>query len=346
MTIDEIAKRAGVSPATVSRVMNNSARVRENTREQVMRVIDEMQYVPNLAAKNLGAKSQSDNIGLFVPDLNNPYFSAIVKSVTNAADAYHYNIFLFNTDESPDREHRFLRTVREQNLRGVIMIPISGDDRESAEHLVQLDRNGTPVVLVDRRIGNDTFDGVFTNDEEDAIRAVNALIAAGHTRIATVAGPQRSTPGYARLRGFVRAMEHAKIPVPEEYIQVGTFKFDRAYEAVNTLLELPEPPTAIFTSNNFSTFGALQSIAEHGLVIGKDISLLGFDEMEQWQWYPWFQQHSIGLSLVERPVQLIAEDAMQLLQDRLSDAAVSTPVKRTLLLSNQIVLRGSEALHR
>jgi LacI family transcriptional regulator len=276
--------------------------------------------------------------------MDNPFFSAVVKGVTKAADEYHYNVFLFHTDDMPEREHRFLRTVREQDLRGIIMIPISGDDRETAERLLQLDREGTPVVLMDRRIGNDTFDGVFTNDEEDTMRAMKALISAGHTRIATVAGPQRSTPGYARLRGFIRAMEEAKLTVPDAYIQIGNFKFDRAYAAVNTLLALKEPRTAIFTANNFSTLGALQSISEHGLTVGTDISLLGFDEMQHWLWYPWLRYAGVGLSLVERPVQQMAEDAMQLLQDRLSDTENNTQVKRSLLLSNQVVLRGSETL--
>lgn len=342
MNINEIAKCAGVSPATVSRVMNSTAPVKAETRLRVLKVIQEQNYVPNLAAKNLSTQNTSDNIGLFVPDMDNPFFGAITKCVTQIADRYHYNVFLFNTDETPEREHRFLQTVKEQNLKGIIMIPLSGEDRETERYLLEIEHAHVPVVLIDRRIGNSSFDSVFTDDEEDSFRAVQALIRAGHRKIATIAGPQRSTPGFSRLQGYRRALSANGITVPAEYIREGNFKFQMAYEETNFLLNLPDPPTALFTANNFSTLGALQSITEHGLRVGTDLSILGFDEIERWQWYPWLMLSGTELSLVERPVNQMAEEAMGLLQDRITGAIQSSHARRRMVLSNDIMLRGSE----
>lgn len=342
MNIYEIAKCAGVSPATVSRVINGNAPVKAETRLRVLQVIQEQHYVPSQAAKILSTQNPSDNIGLFVPDMDNPFFSSIIKCVTQIADRYHYNVFLFNTDEMPEREHRFLQTVKGQNLKGIIMIPLSGEDMETERYLLEIEQAKVPVVLIDRRIGNSVFDSVFTDDEEDSYRAVQTLIRAGHRKIATIAGPQRSSPGASRLQGYRRAMAAQGIQVPEEYVRIGNFKYQMAYEQTNQLLELPDPPTAVFTSNNFSTLGALRSITEHELRVGTDIAILGFDEIERWQWYPWMMHSGTELSLVERPVRQMAEEAMGLLQDRITGEIKSTHARRKMVLSNDIVLRGSE----
>ena len=195
MTITEIAEIAGVSPATVSRVFNHSEMVSENTKQKVLKAIKEYDYIPNPSFGNLSLQRISNNIGLFVPDMDNPFFNSIVKGVTQIADKYRYNIVLFNTDELPDREHRFLQAVWELNLKGLIMIPISSNDEESEEHLHKLEEIGLSVVLVDRKIGNYLCDSVFTEDAADSLRAVEALIAAGHKKIATITGSLRSTPG-------------------------------------------------------------------------------------------------------------------------------------------------------
>lgn len=344
MTIMEIAELAGVSSATVSRVLNNSSHVREDTRNRVLSLIREYDYVPNPAARNLVSQNTSHTIGLFIPDMDNPFFTSIMKGVTRIADKYNYNITLFNTDETPEREHRFLRSVREQNLRGVIMIPLSSHDEESEADLRKLEHCGVPVVLVDRWIGSGAFDSVFTDDMEDSCRAVEALIAGGHTRIATITGVLRSRPGEERLKGYEKAMRNHGLEIRPEYVAEGNFKFDRAYEMTQKLLSLREPPTAIFTANNFSTLAALQAILERGLTVGKNISLIGFDEIARWQWYPLLQHTGVELSLVERPVMQMAEEAMELLESRIEQGPEPDKARRKLLLSNQLVLRGSERM--
>ncbi|MCI8662155.1 MAG: LacI family transcriptional regulator [Hungatella sp.] len=246
MTITEIAEIAGVSPATVSRVFNHSEMVSENTKQKVLKAIKEYDYIPNPSFGNLSLQRISNNIGLFVPDMDNPFFNSIVKGVTQIADKYRYNIVLFNTEELPDREHRFLQAVWELNLKGLIMIPISSNDEESEEHLHKLEEIGLPVVLVDRKIGNYLCDSVFTEDAADSLRAVEALIAAGHKKIATITGSLRSTPGEERLRGYEQAMARHQLKIPSGYVEEGNFKIRRGREAALRLLSLPDPPTAIF----------------------------------------------------------------------------------------------------
>lgn len=345
ISIAEVAKQAGVSPATVSRVLNSSATVKEETKERVLRVIRENNYTPNIAARNLSLQSSLNNIGVVIPDVDNPFFCSVLKGVTQTADKYRYNTLLFNTDETPEREHRFLQTVREQNLKGIIMIPISERDSVTQEYLTDLEASGVPVVLVDRRIGDTDFDGVFTEDEQDSFRAVEALIHAGHTRIATIAGPQRSTPGHVRLQGYKRALETNQLEVRDAYIEIGDFKFQSAYEAAKRLMELPNPPTAIFTANNFSTLAALQCMTELGYTVGKDISLIGFDELQSWMRYSPLL-NGVDLSLVERPVEQMAAEAVELLQDRIMREKQEYTAKKRLVLSNRLVLRGSERLSK
>lgn len=347
MNIAEVAHKAGVSPATVSRVLNHTATVKEETRNRVLQVIEENRYTPNIAAKNLSQQSTLNNIGIVIPDVDNPFFCFVLKGVTREADRYGYNVLLFNTDENPEREHRFLQTVREQNLKGIIMIPLSEEDEVSLKCLKELETCGVPVVLVDRKIGNRDFSGVFTDDEDDAFRAVEVLIRAGHRKIATIAGPQRSTPGRVRLNGYKRAMEAAGLEILAGYVEYGDFKFQDSYHAANRLLDLKESPTAIFTANNFATLAALRSIAERGLVLGQDISVLGFDEIAGWMSYSPLFHSDVQLSLVERPVEQIAREAMELLQRRITDGgSEDAPVKKSIILGNQIVLRGSEKLRR
>lgn len=345
MNIAEVARKAGVSPATVSRVINHTAAVREETRQRVLQVIEENRYTPNIAAKNLSQQNTLNNIGIVIPDVDNPFFCFVLKGVTQEADRYGYHVLLFNTDEDPEREHRFLQTVREQNLKGIIMIPLSEEDEISLKYLKELEICGVPVVLVDRKIGNREFSGVFTDDEEDAYRAVEVLIQAGHRRIATIAGPQRSTSGRARFHGYKKAMESAGLEIPAGYAEYGEFKFQDSYHAANRLLDLKERPTAIFTANNFATLAALTGMAERGLVLGHDMSILGFDEIQEWMGYSLMLHSQVPLSLVERPVGQLAKEAMELLQRRIAEGDTGgAAVKKQIILGNQIVLRGSERL--
>lgn len=347
LSIKTIAELAGVSTATVSRVINRTAEVREDTRNRVLKVIAEQQYKPNQFARGLSNNTKPNNIALLVPDVANPFFTDVLKGITQRADQLGYNVFLFVTDETPEREHRFLESMRQQMIQGIIMVPVSEHDVTTEYLLLELSRSGIPLVLLDRCIGdNQQFDGVFTDDDYAAEQVTNILIAEGHTKIATISGPARSASGQARYIGYSRALQNHGLPVLKEYNVSGEFRFEQGYEAAETLMNLANRPTAIFSTNNMSTIGALSYFADHDIEVGKDVSIIGFDELENCLMISPRQKQIQRLSFVERPVKAMAAEAVELLQRHiLYPVCKDQPyINRRVVLHNQIVLRGSEKL--
>lgn len=335
MNIKEIAKRAGVSSATISRVLNNSGYVKEETRQKVLEAVKECNYVPSAIARNLSTQDNK-SIGAIIPDIENEFFSKMISGISEVADAYRYNIVFLGTNETLEKEHEFLDVVRSQRLKGVIITPISESDRYTRESLLNLEESGVPVVLVDRDVRGAQFDGVFVDNQGGAYQGVMELIRAGHKKIAIISGPETSKPGKDRLAGFLQAMQDSGLDVPETYIACGDFKIAKAYECAKKLLELPEPPTAIFTSNNLSTLGCLKYMTESGLQPGRDISLLGFDDIEA------LKIIDYRLSAIDRDARQQGREAMRLLMECFEDSGSRQRGKR-IIVPYQVILRGSES---
>ena len=332
--IYEIAKEAGVSIATVSRVINNHGSVSEKSRKKVNDVIARRNYVPNGNARSLST-SKSMTIGVVVPDINNPFFSQLLQGITRAADEQGFHIVLFNTDEDPQREHQILLSMREQRLRGIIATPVAESDLVTIERLTEFEGLGIPVVLLDRQVKNAAFDRVLTNDEQGVFRAVSELIRLGHKRIAIITGPDNSLPGRERLAGYLHAMKEHGLPLVPELIRKGDFMSKRAYQETLAVMALPSPPTAIFSSNNMTTYGCLRAFNELGLRIGADISLIGFDDIDALSWLGY------KLSVVNRAVAEMGEPARRLLLHRFAKEKGSENGKTTFF-PTELILRGSE----
>lgn len=332
--IYEIARDAGVSIATVSRVINNSGSVSEKSRKKVNDAIRRLNYVPNGNARSLST-STSNAIGVIIPDINNPFFSLLLQGITMAADEQGFHIFLFNTDEDSEREHQILLSIREHRLRGIIITPVSESDTVTIERLLDFENLGIPVVLLDRELDSNVFDRVVTDDECGVNKAVSELIRVGHERIAIIKGPSDSRPGHERFSGYRQAMENHGLPLLPELIREGDFKVKRAYEQTVALLSLPEPPTAIFSSNNMTTYGCLRAFNELGLNVGEDVSLIGFDDIDALGWlnYP--------VSVVSRDVPQMGEQAMRLLMQRF-DTPKEKQEGQRYCLPTELILRGSE----
>lgn len=332
--IYEIAREAGVSIATVSRVINDSDSVSEKSRKKVQEAIRKLNYVPNGNARSLST-STSTAIGVVIPDINNPFFSQLLQGITQAADEQGYHIFLFNTDENTEREHQILKSMREHRLSGIIATPVSEVDVLSEEYLLGFEKLGIPVVLLDREFDNDVFDRVVTDDERGVYEAVCELIRLGHRRIAIITGPGDSRPGHERLNGYVRAMKTHGLPLLPELIRAGDFKVTRAYEQTKALLALPEPPTAVFSSNNMTTFGCLRAFSELGVRVGEEMALIGFDDIDALNWL------NFPVSVVSRDVAQMGEQAMRLLLSRFDTERETQKGKRNCL-PTELILRGSE----
>lgn len=336
--IYEIAREAGVSIATVSRVINHSSAVSEKSRKRVAEAIEKLNYVPNGTARSLST-STSTAIGVVIPDINNPFFSLLLEGITRAADEEGYHIFLFNTGEQKEREHQILHSIREHRLRGIIVTPVSETDTETIGQLGSFEDRGIPVVLLDRELKSERFDRVVSADEQGAFRAVSQLISVGHRRIAIITGPEDSRPGRERLLGYRRALAAHGIAQEQALIRQGDFMVNEAYAQTKRLCALEEPPTAIFASNNMTTYGCLRAFNELGLVTGRDIALIGFDDIDALSWlnYP--------VSVVNRDVPAMGEEAMRLLLSRFGEKDPG-PGGQRLSLPTELILRGSELCTR
>ena len=334
MNIREIAKCIGVSSTTVSRVLNNSGYVKEETRRKVLEAVQEYNYVPSAIARNLSIQDNK-SIGAIIPDIENEFFSKMISGISEVADDYQYNIVFLGTNETQSKEHDFLNVVQSQRLKGVIITPISENDAYTKNRLLKLEESGIPVVLVDRDLRGARFDGVFVDNQGGAYEGVMELIKAGHEKIAIICGPETSKPGKDRRQGFLMAMEDSGLPIPEEYIACGDFKIDKAYECAKKLLELPDPPTAIFTSNNQSTLGCLKYLTEVGLRLGQDISVLGFDDIDA------LKMIDYKISVIDRDARQQGREAMKLLLECFGDSKKRQRGKR-IIVPYQVILRGSE----
>ncbi len=335
MNIYDIAKLANVSPATVSRVINNRGNVKEDTANKIKKIIENTGYIPSATARNLSV-GVSKNIAFIVPDIENPFFSKILHGISDRASYYNYNVFMFGSDENIEKEHRILKSLSSDMILGILVIPVSHDDMITAQYLKEFEEKGIPVVLIDRDIRNCSFHGVFSEDEDGAYQAVKCLIEEGHKDIAIITGPTTSRPGLNRLMGYQRALQEHGIPLREEYMVSGEFKLEESYHAAKKLFALNHVPTAIFTSNNLTTIGVLQFIRESGLKLVRDISLIGFDDID------YLNLLNIKVSIVDRPIYDMGYQAMDLLQNNYLKRDENRLITQRISAKTWLVKRGSE----
>ncbi len=338
LTIRDIAKIANVSPATVSRVINDSGYVKRETRDCVENIIKENGYVPNLLARSL-SKNVTDTIGVVVPDINNPFFGEVIKGITLTAEKHNLNILLCDTNECEKSERRYLEILKGQKLKGIIITPTSDANEFNAEYLQFMENMGIPIVLVDRDVKHSKFGGVFIDNVAGAFEAVQALIKNDHRRIAVIAGPKTSKPGRDRLRGYKQALEDYGLPFDEKLVFYGDFKLQSGYEITKKIFDLNPIPTAVFSSNNMMTLGCIKYLEEHGKEIGEDISLIGFDEIEI------LNILNIKISVIDRPTFDMGEIAIKILLEKLENNTDSDNVQRMTLMP-KLILRGSERLKK
>lgn len=336
MNIKDIAKLAGVSTATVSRVINNSGYVKEETKKRITDIIKENDYVPNAIARSL-CMQNTFNIGVIVPDISNEFFAEVIRGITETVEENALNVLLFNTDEQESREHSYLKIAESERLKGIIIAPVSAKDKVSRKELLRLEKAGVPIVLLDRDMEGVELDGVFADNFHGAYDGVKALIQEGHEKIAIITGSVTSLPGRERLRGYKEALKSFEIPIREEYIVSGDFKIDKAYVSTKELLSLDEKPTAIFTVNNLTSLGCLKYITEQGLIPGKDIAVLGYDGITT------LNAIAYPFSAVERDARRQGREAVRLLLQKLT-AGNENGMKqvRKVVIPYKIQLRGSE----
>jgi LacI family transcriptional regulator len=253
-SIVDVATRAGVSTATVSRVLNGKT-VRADLAEAVLRAAEELQYSPNRAARSLRLR-HSEVIALILPDIENPFFTSLARGVEDAAQRAGLSVVLCNTDDDPEKESRYLRIADSENMAGVILAPASTEP-----DLGRLVDRGTAIVVVDREAGADV-DHVVFDSHALGHQATEKLIRAGYTRIACVTGPASTSTAVERATGWRDALADAGLPTDENLLVYANFRVDGGRAAMSSLLALPEPPDAVLATNNLVGVGVLQVVAE------------------------------------------------------------------------------------
>ncbi|HWE09976.1 MAG TPA: LacI family DNA-binding transcriptional regulator [Solirubrobacteraceae bacterium] len=298
-----MAQRAGVSPATVSRVLNGSATVGEAKRQLVLAAIEELGYRPNRLASNL-RRRQAEMIGVVVSDIENPHFTQMVRAVEDAAYLRGYRVLLCNTDEDPAKQRDYLRVLTAERVAGVILSPTDSDAFEIADLL----DHGVSVVAFDRSVPDRRADVVVVHNVAGARRGAEHLLECGHVHVGFVGGLAGVQTADERLDGYREAVTAAGL---EAMVADGGFRAEGARHAAAALVDAGA--TALLVANNLMTIGALQAIRERGLRIPDDVAIVSFDDP------PWAELTDPPLTTLAQPVRQMAGAAVELLLDRISD---------------------------
>jgi LacI family transcriptional regulator len=330
VTIQDVATDAGVSAMTVSRVINDSPRVRADTRERVEASIARLGYVPNRLARGL-IQRKTHAFGVIVPDVANPFFTLVVRGVEQVAWRAGYHVILCDTQGQLERERGYLEDMVAFQVEGVLIAPV-GD--RSRPQLRLLTRNNVPFVLIDRSIGSFDADLVQGDSVAGARRLVEHLVELGHRRIGMVTETAEVSTARDRVRGYREALEQAGIePDPELVVESSAIDPDAAGEATRQLLALPDPPTAIFAVNNIAVVGVVEAARREGLEIPGDLALVCFDDIEHVsRLYPF-------LTVMAQPAETYGTIATQLLLDRLGGRIAQR--RRIVVLPPDFIVRKS-----
>lgn len=329
-TIRDVARVAGVSTMTVSRVINKSGYTSLETRERVQRAIAELGYVPNAVARHFRSK-QTMTIALVLSDITNPFFTTIARGVEDVAGPRGFAVMFCNTDESETEETGYLRMLIQRQVDGVLLVPASS----SVEPLRLLRAHKVPVVVIDRRVPSRGVDQVRCDSEEGAYTLARHLLDLGHRRIAMLTGRRNISTAVDRVAGYQRALTEAGVVVDPELVRYGGFGLAGGYLMAQEVLASSSRPTALLTANNFIAFGALRALREAGLHVPDDMSLVCFDDLpEEWLIDPF-------LTVVDQPAYEMGRQAAELLFERL-DAGVHAAA-RSIIMPGKFIVRRSTA---
>jgi LacI family transcriptional regulator len=311
VTIKTVARKAGVSPMTVSRVLNGHPYIADQTRQNVVRAIKELGYVPNRTARTMRTNKTYTIAGV-IPDITNPFYPEFERGIQDIADQLDYDLVVYNTDGDLAKERKILRSLQANRVDGVIAVFFQLDDTE----VQALD---VPVVLLaPKPDAVPRYDTVYVDNVAAAQTAVQHLIDRGHRYIGMIAGQEGAPPFYSRLSGYRRALAASGIPFDESLLQRGDFTERGGYQSMQQLLALDTRLTAVFCANDLIAMGAMLAIREAGQSIPEDIAVVGFDDIPAARlvWPP--------LTTIRHNQSQLGRRAAELLFERLNDEAPDT----------------------
>ena len=326
-TVRDVAERAGVSAASVSRALSGGRGVRESVRSRVLQAAQELSYRPNRAARDLRVRC-TRAIGVLIPDIENPFFTSLVCGIEDVLGKTDYSLLLASYNEDPAQEERRLEVFRAEGVCGLIFAASHSPSRLYSD----LAKAGVALVAVSRDVSRLPADRVTVANQAGAHAAISHLIQLGHKRIGIVNGPLVFTTARDRQAGYELALRESGIAVDDTLVIHTDFRQSCGYSAMRQFLELPTPPTAVFTGSNLLTLGALQAIHEQHLAIPNDIAIVGFDDL------PWAMSLRPPLTTVAQPAFDVGRTAAELLVARVREPGLP---RRQVVLETELIVRSS-----
>lgn len=327
ITIKDIARLANVSVATVSRAINGRDRVSETTRKKILKIIEEVNFVPNAMAASMVNK-RTHMLAVVVPDIQNPFYTAVIGGTVEAAKKEGYSTLVVSTYGDEAEEEEFFEGFLGRNVDGIILI---GTHKEANFY-----RNiRKPAILVDRYINDCGHDGVIIDNFRGAYEAVKHFVEFGHERIAIIDGAHDFNDGKDRYWGYHQALHESGIKPAPEYHKQGKWLEEDGYQFAIELMRLEQPPTAIFAANNVICTGVIKAVRDLNLVIGEDISLIGFDDNELAQ----FVQPRV--TIVSRPTREMGVSATEILIQKIKGRTNDPSKLKKVVLDVELIKRGS-----
>lgn len=327
VTIRDVGELAGVSQATAARALGGYGHVSTSVRGKVQEAARQLGYVPNSVARAL-ASGMTHAVGLVIGDIENPFFAAAARGVSDVLDERGLTVLLANSDENLDRELEAIETLRARQVDALVVVPTSA---RAFPHL-RAAAAAAPLVLLDRVIRGLGVDSVTVDNRGGARLAVEHLLGHGHRRIGLVSDEPEISTSAERIDGYREALSAAGIAVDEHLVSLGGSTRTDGYQSARRLLDAPARPTAIFTANNLMTVGAMHALRDLGLRVPRDISVVGFDDLE------WTTLVDPQLTVVAQPATELGEEAARRVLARL-DGASGRP--RRVRLETKLITRGS-----
>ncbi|RNI20298.1 LacI family transcriptional regulator [Flexivirga caeni] len=331
VTIKDVAARAGVSVATVSRTLNNQATVDEQLADRVRVAAAELGYRRNGIARSLRLQ-RADVWALIISDIANPFFTAIARGLEDLAQRQGFSVVLCNSDEDPAKEANYLEVAEREQVSGVVLSP-----NRIGSDISPLTRLGVPVVAVDRPL-RAPVDTVLVRSAAGAQEATEHLLDVGWRRPACITGPESAQTAIQRLAGYRRGLLARKRRPAASLVRHADYRADRAALATAELLDGRNPPDSFFVANSEMALGVLQELRSRGLTVGEDVGLVAFDNA------PWTAFTDRPLSVVDQPAYEMGVLAGNLLLSRLGVPLSDRPAPRVRRLRTELIVRES-SLH-
>jgi len=327
VTVKDVAKAAGVSTATVSRVINDDPRISEDTRKRVLDCIKRLDYKINNIARSLKT-NRTYTIGFISPELSNDFFMGIAKGVEDELRKQGYSIIICNSNESAEEEEDRIKLLYEKCVDGVIIIPATGEGK----HYKQLKDVNVPVVLADRLVDNFDTDAVLVDNINGSYAAIEYLINQGQRRIGFIGGDLRITPARERFEGYKRALADYRIPLEPSIVKFGNFHVRDGYCLMEELMKIDNPPSYIFISNYYMHVGATKYLIEQGNSLKHSVAIASFDDMEL--------SSILGFCKIRvgQPMMEIGSKAAQLLLARINHE--ESPFPQIIRLKTRLIIEN------